>query len=297
MEIGKLPMAIVGITIAVIVCAVVLIPVVQESTTTHTTFTNDGLINYKFFEATDEYSFELTDGVLSVNGETITQPSAVVGNFTYTMVGSDNWLLRYANNNGSPIIQAVGIKKDGTQANSNVVAGEISDGDFVVTTTLNNTITFGFEKLYAMVKNPDEAVLKESTSSSYILGNSEIFIAGLTTISAWYNMIFITGTYDDGITITSPNLDGVTFDNIQWVIEPVSDYIDLYKLTAIKFDATYNDTVTHCTYNFFDVPSSVVAEKSVHLDQTSIQLINVIPILVIIGIVMLAVGTMIYYRR
>ena len=109
-------------------------------------------------------------------------------------------------------------------------------------------------------------------------------------------MFHFEGTYDDGITITSANTDA-TYSNITWNITPMDGYVDLYKLTSIEFDITYNDTVTHATYSYFAVPTEVTAELAVHPDAATLSMLSVIPIVVMIGIVLAVVGVAIVGRN
>ena len=294
MEIGKLPMAIVGITIAVIVCAVLLIPVVQESTTTHETFINEGYFRMNKI-TTGNLSFNWdydTPGTITVNGENIQYNNN--SGLELSVVCSDTFYLRIRDNNASFIYNGPG---------GNVVAD--STGESLTVTIVDNsgTVTNGTDtKTFTNtgdiyhISNTGDYVMKKSNESAYMNSDSQIFIRGVSRIGTHYVSFVVSGDIEDGPTITASD---VTLDNVKMNSTPISNYIDLYKFDSVTFDATYTgeSTPTSVTYSYVVVPYQVIAERSVHPDATTTQLINVIPILVIIGIVMLAVGTMIYYRR
>lgn len=303
MEKKDLIIGVVGLTVCVIVAATVLMPILNDATTTHETFTNKGVFYYGIFTPDDEYTLEYDDGTITVNDTVVTPIQGVdlTHYGSYSVISTDNMLFRFGSNNNGYYVQIVGNDKGG----NNVLLGAstatvtISSGDLVVTTGGDNpqTKTFTFTEMYAIVPNVDDAILKASTGQVYIKGDSQLYASGLTTVSAWNNMFHFEGTYDDGITISSPNLPGCTFDNIVWNIEPVSGYVDLYKLTSIEFDIINNDTTVHATYSYFGVPSEVTAEKSQHLDSGSIAIINAIPIIIIVAMIAMAVGFFLIRRE
>lgn len=288
MEIGKLPMAIVGITIAVIVCAVVLIPVVQESTITEDKFVNTGL--YYVTNPTEETTVEFLGGTdWTINGEPL----------DYTIVGASNILIFddiFVRNNG----QVRGSLSQTWSAASLT----INNGTVTGTATVGgNSTSISWTYSESFIATNDEQadfIMKSNIESSYIKKDSEIVGMGLSNIkdSSGNNNATVFYVTVENLTpvVTTPNTN-VTVSNVQVNATSVDGYIDLYKFTSVTFTATWGTYDTDVTYNIVIVPHEVIAERSVHPDQTTIQLLNVIPLLVIIGIVMLAVGTMIYYRR
>lgn len=306
MEKNSIVTTILTVTIAIICVATILVPTLSDATKTEETFTNEGLFNYGIFEPTDTYTLEYdaTDGSIEVGGVAVT-PITGISTTSYgsvSVISSDNVLLRYGSNQSGYYLQIIGIDSN----NATVLAGGLT-----VTATISNsalsvtyagsdnvstTKTFTFTEMYAIVPTEDEAILKASTSEVYIKGDSPLYASGLTTVTAWNNMFHFEGTYDDGITITSPSLPGATYDNIKWNIEPVSGYIDLYKLTSVEFDIINNGTTVHATYSYFAVPTEVTAELSQHMTDAQNNIIMVIPVLMICAILITAVG-MLYFRN
>lgn len=301
-------MKIVGITVAILVSitvlAGVLMPVLDDATATTDTFTNEGVFNYGIFKPTDTYTFtyDNSTGAMTVNGESVTVPGVTLTNYnSYSVLASDDWLFRFGSNANGYYMQMIGKDKVGsTLLTGGTCSASITNGDLVLTLTdsENNTTTktLGFTEFYSIVPNEDVAVMKISNQAVYIKGDSPLYGSGLTTVSAWNNAFHFEGTYDDGITISSPNLSTATFDNITWNIEPVDGYIDLYKLTSIEFDITNSGTTVHATYSYFGVPSEVTAERSVHFTDNQNALLAVIPMLVIVAILIGVVALVIRSR-
>ena len=311
MNAKTITMGIVGITVAVLITMSVAAPILAESIKTEDTFTNEGVFNYALLTDTDTYEFEfdhdVQDGTITVNDESIIVPVTISGStYSYSIIYDDDWVVRmsYSVNQGGYYCQIVGIDSDGNSVRyTGSITALIEDSLFKVSVdtdydgNVDYTKSFEINDMYGIVKNPDDAVLKVSTQAVYIKGDTELSVSGLTSIPDWYDIIHFEGTYDDGITITSPNVPDATFDNIQWNIEPVDGYNDLYKLTSIEFDAHYDDTVRHTTYSYFGVPLQVTAERSVHPSATTIEMLEIIPIMVLIGIVLATIGLVMFKRN
>lgn len=307
MEIGKLPMAIVGITIVVIVCAVVLIPVVQESTTAYDTYTNDGYYYMNIPDAEDEITitFDHTKPrVITVDDVEITMPKKQV-----TFVASDLTLVRYFYiSDTSASIHLYTTYPNGVYAdsynnqdmsivitNGSITATRSSEGQTPVSRTVTPT-----SDIYVITTEKAPYIMKNYDVPVKMNGDSKFIACGLTTIATNNSVgLYAYGNINDGVEdiVFFRESATTTYNNavVDYTVE--SDHVDLYTLNKFTFDIEQGVITYGATYTAFIVPSEITAERSVHPDATTTQLINVIPILVIIGIVMLAVGTMIYYRR
>lgn len=291
------------LTVGIILAGSLLMPVISDATETEKTFVNEGVFNYGLFTPDDEYTIEFTQatGTLIVNDEEVTPiPGvSVTEGKNYSVVASDNFLLRFGSGAGAFFLQIIGTDADDNSIaivlNTGTCTGTINDGNFEVTYG-TTTKTFEFTEIYGIVKDPSVAIMKAAANEVYIKGDSEIYASGVTNVSAWNNLFHFEGTYKDGITISSPNLPDATYDNIEWNIEAVPGYVDLYKLTSIEFDITYDETTVHATYSYFGVPSSVTAELSQHLDSGSIAILKALPVLIIVALVVMAAGAL-YLKR
>lgn len=272
------------------------------------TFKNEGIFNYAILESTDSYSFEfdhnVQDGTIKVNDETMTVPriGPSYAN-SFSVVYDEDWLFRmsYSVNQGGYYAQVVGVDtSDNAFRYSGSISASISEGVFTVEIdtdydgTVNYTKTLAIKNMYAIVPDPEDAILKVSTESVYIKGDTELSMSGLTAIPNWYDMIHIEGSYDDGVTISSPNVATATFSNTTWNIEPVDGYIDLYKLTSIEFDITNNDSTVHATYSYFGVPSEVTADP----DNPAVYK-NLVSVLPLFALILLVAGaaTLVYFKN
>ena len=295
MEIGKLPMAIVGITIAVIVCAVVLIPVVQESTTTHTTFVNEGV----FFMTDDTTDYVLdyrgTTGDLYL-GETKICNRSDLPTASWTLISTPDYLIRLQNF-GSQNYSVWLIGMNGTNsviANNTNESVTITVTDDKITTSTN--LEYSYSGDFRGIAPTGDYVMTDGTNKPTVNNTDSIIVGcGTTNVIHWYDMFYINGTVDD---MDVDGITGVTVTNITVNAEPLTEYLNASILSSVTFTATDGEDATvNATYDRIIVPASVTLEKSIHADQTTIQLLNVIPLLVIISIVMLAVATMIYTRK
>lgn len=299
MEGNKLLTLLVTVTVGIIFTGALLAPVIEDVSATEKTFVNEGLFNYGIFEPNDTYTleFDSSDGSIEVNGTVVTPiPGISLTQYaSYSVLSADNVILRYGSNNTGYYLQILGSDSGGNTvaAGGVTVSATISDDTISVTYVnsqdVSTTKTFNFTEMYAIVPTEDEAVLKASSSQVYIKGDSPLYAGGVTTVTAWSNVIHFEGNYDDGIVITSPSLPDATYSNIVWNIEEVEGYVDLYKLTSIEFDITNNDTTVHATYSYFAVPTEVTAEISQHLDAGEIAILAAIPLMAIAALVLLVV--------
>ena len=288
---------VVGVAVGVLILAAALFPVIDQATTTEHTFTNEGYYDYGIFEPTDTYTLtvDVSTGAVTVGDAAVTIPSAVYGPGC-SLISSEDFLLRYGQNPSGYFLQAVGIDYNGStvaQGFAGTVICTINNGNLIMSYDSSGTPsskTFSFDEMYAIVADTDEAVLKKMAESVYIKGDSPIYASGLTSVAGGLKMLHFEGNYTDGITISSPNLPDATYSNIEWNIEPVSGYVDLYKLTSIEFDVTNSGTTVHAVYSYFGVPEKVTAELAVHPSQDEIELLETIPILITVGLIMGIVG-------
>lgn len=293
---------IITLVVGVILTGALLGPVINDATKTEQTFVNEGVFNYGIFTPEDEYELEVVgaDGSITVNGVAVDPFNATTR--YYSIVASDNFVARYGYSNNIYFCQCVGKdSSNNTFADGGVLTNiSIDNGALAVQITKSDSTvvskTVEFTELYAIVPTADEAVMKVATDSVYIKGDSPIYSSGLTQVTLWSNLFHLEGTYNDGLTISSPNLPDATYDNITWNIEPVSGYVDLYKLTSIEFDINNNGTTYHATYAYFGVPAEVTAELSNHLTPGQISLMGAIPVVVIVALLMVAVGAIAYRR-
>ena len=289
MEIKPMMVAIAA-TVVVIVVAAVLMPVLQDATTTEDTFKNAGYYDMTYTE-TDNLVFEWdhTDPYkVTIDGESISLPQS---DFTAkTILCGDNWIVRYAyenslktfvqfyGNSGSQVIASVNAETD--------LEITCSSGSVSVTNTADPASTFSTSYTHLYVVADDGAlVMKNANSPAYLNGDSEVIAMGLSKVGTTTNVgISVTGSIDDGFTWGIFRGADVTFSNQAATYTTVSDHLDLYSLEKLTATATNSTGSSDLTYSYFMVPAEVTAERTNHLTNNEIGLLMVIPTMLIIAI-------------
>ena len=297
MEIGKIPVMIVSIVVAIVVCAGILIPAIDQSTETHKLYTNDGL--YKMDKIDVDYTVNVTwdhtaPQVINFGSVAVDMQQYPAG--TYTMIGSENFNMRYYDlGSGNVGIQIYG---DNQNYSANTTAGtdmaiSISAG----TMTANNggtakSYTIGDHGYIYDFDGDGKYVMKSAADPVYVLGDSDIVSINASIVYTGVTVgSFVSGNIDDGFT-GSTYLNGaysVTFGNITTQSDEVSGYKDLYELSELDVEMTQNGTTKTGLFKTLIVPAEVNAELAVHLDQSQIVVLSVIPLLILVAILIAAV--------
>ena len=300
-------MKIVGVVVAafvsITVLAAVLMPILDDATDTEDTFTNDGLYHMTKYGTDTEiemiWSYEKPN-VITVNDVDIPIDSM---NIHRTVLFGDSGGARVlANNSGCQILFSTGTS-----------AASVSDEGVLTVTCSSGTMTAVIEKtgqspattnvgsytdLYC-ISTDGPYVMKSPNKNVYIKGDSEVHGFGVTNVTGAGNLVLdVVGTIDDGVTVTSISNAGAstTFSTPTITATPDSNYKDLYSLEKITFVATASGNDTNVTYSYFLVPYEVTAEKAEHLTTGQIELLDVIPILVIVAILLGVIALVIRSR-
>lgn len=297
---NKLIPIVLTLVVGIILAGAVLVPVLNDATTTHKTFSNaEGGYFTMALDSEDSEDYTLswahaTGGVLTINGVDF-DAYATYGQATISIVMGEDWIIRYnsANDNFAYCQYFNGTNRIGAYDTTASFEMTASGGTATMTFTFNDSttqsVTETYDKLYVI--NPDsEYLMKKPTTKAYVLGSTEIFAEGMTQGSGiGTQLIKIEGSINDGFTVTAQD-SAVTISNITSTQTEVNGYIGLYQIEKIEFDITKNDSTVAATYNFFVVPTETSAELSEHLTPGQIALMGAIPILVIVALLMVAVG-------
>lgn len=292
---NKLIPLVLTLVVGIILTGSLLMPVLADTTETEHTFTNDGV-----FRMTDEDSYSITYDAQNlkfvVNGEDYPFESFPQGR--WTLVSTDKFMFRfqaYANEGYGLFISDTNsttaiANTETTTPRTWTFANGVYTGYDGVTTREYTTESFrGFA--------PDgDYIMTNGTDKPFVNGNSSIIIGhGLTMINSNNTPFYITGTVNNGVTVTTK--DTVTVDNVAVNTVKSSKYADCYTLNSITFDATLNNTTVSATYDRIIVPYQVTVEVAEPLSDGEISLLNALPILIIIGLVMVAVGAIVVKNR
>lgn len=304
MESKNMVGGIVSLAVVVICVAAIMMPVLNEATTTEKTFTNEGAF-YVEADPSDTYTIEYDkatkQGVIYIN-DTALDLSFTTG---YTIMALDKSMLRLQSSdstlqykgNGAYI---TGIVNADLTISNGTVSGTYqttpgSDLDWPETT---------YTDVYIASPSEQELVMTEYNATSKVLGDSEIFALGQTMVNSVWYLFKITGTVEDGVTVacldrtTGEEVEGAVISNLSINKTAVDGYLDLYDLTSITFTVTLADTSTaNCTYSAYIIPAEVTAERSQHLSDAENMILNAIPALVIVALVIGALGVFVTSRR
>lgn len=292
---------ILGIVVAVIVACVVLIPIVGSVTETESTMKNTGL--YFTNDVTESHTMVLANGVLTVDGTAVSgipdsgqTPILIVDNLVLVHKNNLNWVIDIPNTGGFAVI---------TQLDITLSNGELS-GTYVASGS-SATLSLSFETMELITNNISTNVYGDQC---YALSDSTISMGGLyqfsSSASNHYLKYGCTGTIEDGITVTTdPEVaDRFTFTNGKVNVVEVSGYEGLYIVQSISFDMDYvapsDPSITaHTTVTLNNViaPESVTVEKSVHMSNIEITIMQIIPVFVVLAILMGIVGMFIVRNK
>lgn len=303
---NKLVQVVIAITVGIVVLGSLLVPVITEASTTEKTFTNEGYYTMDQLDTTASLTMVWNSSnpdAVTIGDETVDMSFATV-NLGYTIVGSDNFAIRFTKTTNGTIIQGFGSEYF-NQGSGTIVTITIENGS-VSAHTNRADISGGLTTTYtysssAYVINPDgdgeyTYVMKNASTSAYVNGDSMIHFIGATNVSSSGTVaVYGEGTLDDGIdleTIGLRNVSTATYSTPTATYSAVSGYDDLFSLDKYEFTITYDGTSSYdATYSYFIVPAEVTAEKSEHLNTSEIGLLAVIPVLIIVALLIVAVRT------
>lgn len=293
-------MSVVAIAVAVLVVVTCAIPIFTSATETERTFTNEGSFDLTYSQEDDVTFFwdHTSPTTVTINDTVVNLPELVNGEQRTVLCG-DSWLIRagYGNSLGGYFIQWY------PASGNNILASELNGLDFTAvcnggTITVTDTqatpvtATSTYTYIYC-ISDEGNYVMKNPGESVYMNGDSEFYAMGLTNIGTYSSTgIKITGTIDDGAdwSIFRGNPALFTFSNEEINYSEVAGYEDLYKLDSMTATVTVDEVDADATYSYFIVPAEVTAELTVHPTDIQITLISIIPILMVLGIIVAAVG-------
>lgn len=295
----------IGAVLGVMVMFYFAVPLLADSGSSETTFTND-----EYFITMDKVNAEDTHTITWEK----TNPNVIVVDDvevtpdwnSITIFAEEDNLLRCTKATTGYYLNFVGATQPTGYGNINDKSISVTIANGTITfngvTSSDNTYTTSSTFTVGYLINPNNTgaysfVLKTPDAKAYVLGDSEIYGIGFSNVGGvWQNIFTVSGTIADGIEVnlvstTLPNEPVIS--NETTVYSSVAGYKNLYQFEKETFTASYDGTDTPLTYSYVIVPSSVAAEKNVHLDDASQGMVNIIPIVLmaalLLGIVAYAV--------
>lgn len=298
MDTGKfVGLLVFGIIGALLVVA--LTPMITDVTDPNKTYENEGYFNLEKYTDELTFSWDYTDpDVFTVNDEEVEYHND--SGMNVSVVLGERFAIRLTPNNAGISFYGAGTYIS-ANATTPVITATLSEGSITVTNGTNSKVITNVTEVYS-IANDGSYVMKKADSTAYlnsgseIVADSEIYATGQTFNGSNYIFWHMDGTiddlkypdeYDSGLTITNEAIHGQysTVCN------------DLYELNNITFTATASNSVVYnVTASYFVVPAEVTAEKTVHADSTLATVLNLLPLIVVIGLFMFLVGEFLYTR-
>lgn len=298
---------IIGLVLALVVGGLLvgglLIPSIEGMTATEKTLENEGYLKMTSIAADDTTTYVIewdvtTPNVMTVNNEPVelnlaNAPAGV------SVIFDNDWGCRANVTNGAITSISYIPNAGNTTVASSTLVCTLSEGS--MTLVADGTTTRTEDYTVAYIPNANGAfVMKNSTTTAYILEDSELIGFGISAVNyapsgSGQRGIIFDGSIEDGITpnIWRPPTDTTsTITDVEINATQDGKYIGIYKLSNITMVFNHVDedqtAQTNLTYSYFLVPSSVTAELTQHLDATQIAMFGVISILGIVALVVVA---------
>lgn len=280
---------------------VTFIPMITDVTDPNKTYENEGY--YDLEKYTDALTFSWnaeTPDTFVVNGESVTYHNDT--GLSLSVVLGERFAVRLANDNSAINFYGAGTYIN-TSASNPTFSLTYESGSVTVTNGTQTKTVTDVTECYA-IDGDGQYVMKKSNSVAYlnsgseIVADSTIYASGQTFSGSVYIFWHMAGTindmdypdsFDTALTVSNQEIHGE--------YSTVCD--DLYILDNITFTATssYQEGVTYnITASYFVVPAEVTAEKTVHADSTLATVINLLPLIAVIGLFMFLVGEFLYTR-
>lgn len=263
------------LVVGIILAGSVLMPVLNDATTTEKTFENTGYYYMTDVGADESYTYEFVSSpakAWTVNGEALTFPEGA-----FNVIVTDEHFVR---SNGQ-------IESSSVASMTVTVTAESITGTYTAS-GVDHDIDWAVDGFYGAVPTKDSFIMTAPDATTYVNSDTEVIGFGISNLSGQYPIFHIVGDMEN-VTITSPD-SSITISNVAINKTAVDGFIDLYKFESITFDATKGDNTAEITYNRVIVPTEVTAELTNHLTPGQIALISAIPVLVIVALLVVAVG-------
>ena len=291
---------IVGLVIALVVLGMVLVPFVTDATTTERTFKNEGYYNLDKTAEDFTFSWDYTSPTeFVINNETVTYTNTNA--MDVSIVLGEKFAVRLQPQNAKVTFYGLGTYITADSINTTLTV-TVESGTLTATNENTSKSVTDVTELY-YISETGPYVMKKSDSIAYlnsgseIVADSEIYASGQTFNGAKSIFWHLEGTIDD---MDYPD----AFDNLLQISDETINgqysnrYNDLFELSNITFTAynTYQELSYNVTASYFVVPAEVTAELSQHASNIEITLYQMIPILVVLGLIVAIVGMFAYNR-
>lgn len=291
MDIKTISVALAILTVGAVMFGA-LIPIFQDVTATEDVFSNvKGSQGYFVSLDDSTVSYSLTfdgsnPGKVVVNGEDVPL-------FDGTIIAiTDSGIFRCNNSLGTRL--SLISSSNTASAIESTLQISVENGVFTYSIGGADSVTMDISTGCFALAPTGDYVMTGANQTIYVNSDTEIYGSGLTSVTggAWNTNFQLIGSIDDGVAVTVNypvnNKPSISNESINYT--EVSNYKGLYKLHNITFDATIGDDVTACSYDRIIVPADVLGERSNHVDGPTGAVIDLIPLMIGLGLVILSIG-------
>lgn len=300
MEGNKLLTLLVTVTVGIIFIGALLAPVIEDTSTTEKTFTNEGYYYMQKLTADDSDEIVFTYEYIGPASSDVTftyndKPMDITGfPSAFTIVTNLTDYAVRAGANEYIGIQTIGYDFAMGGHNTKTSTLTISSGTITFTTVSSTDVTAtktaSYTELWVYSDTPTDYVMKKSDKAAYITTETEYVACGVTSMTAWNTVISISGDYQDfdATIVYPPNLTTTVTDKA--IVESqVEEYVNLYSLDKLTFTINDGTTTVDAVYSYFIVPAKVTVELAQHLDTGEIAILAAIPLMAIAVLILLVV--------
>lgn len=285
MEKTNLLTLVVTLTLGVILAGSLLVPVVNDAIEdNHTTLVNNTGLKWHMVEPEETITASWDGTKCLLNGEEITFGS------TYSFITADTFCCRWTSSSRPAYVFNLGYAEDDTPLpytsyqTWSLTAG---NGSATLTNLADTTQTATVEYSWLFIptatsSGPSDWVMTNGSSSYYVTEDTPIYISstdGRIIIQGKYGDLSVTTNGDEAVyTVTAQEISG--YEEKVWKVE--------------KFTVTgYNDT--EYTFNRMIFPQQIVLTNEGTAEYNALY--AAIPILVILGLVVSAIGAIFVRTR
>lgn len=305
MEVKKLTYGILTIIIAVVLVSAVLIPAISSSSTTTTTVEkeNEGYLYTMTDQAGDyTYSVDTSTYATLLNGDALEFFSETSSTYL-AGVATPTFDAMFKNTK----VSNVDVISEGADGMLNPTSFTLSNGTFTYSaykdgSTKTYTGTFDSDKALYAVNGGNYAAFSGGASFSVNTGDTVYYTTSYTSIGSTYNVAYRVSIVNGVTTVDYAN------KIVSGVVTPIDiaatcTYDDMATTNGVTTYTNFTVTITSSSGEVSDFyPAYIVAPRTytetITTEQTGAEftLINIIPLLVLVGVMLGAVGLFISRR-
>lgn len=286
----------VGIVVGLVVFSAILMPTVNNVTEQTRTYTNEG-VSFALAdpEDTEIHTIIVTADGLTSDGVTIDATSYLPGD--YTILFGQHSILRYSPATGRVVFGG----SNGESTSSIFTDVRTANSSETLTLTLNGTQLTATNGDTTRIVDDNWAYVSNVGTYSYSVNpcvtDSDRIIGGGVTYSPFSSatVICFDGTIEDIDAIIARASPAATLNDVRVSTSGVAT--NLVKIDAIYFDATQNENDVTATYTYFLAPKEIVYNNPDYVGGDLDGLFEVIPILIIAGLIIGIVGVALSRRE